>query len=108
MSNKQKMNVTCPVCGTKGEASAWQTLNADTQQLLRDAVAAGYGYVTDTCWGELENQKVAINEQYGIVFYDMTDEERGAYRAEVLQYYFDKGQADDWDMELYDVIQSYA
>ena len=77
-------------------------------ELLRDAVAAGYGYVTDTCWGELENQMAQINEQYGIVFYDMTDEERGAYREEVLQYYFDKGQADDWDMELYDVIQSYA
>ena len=86
----------------------WQTLNADTQQLLRDAVAEGYGYVTDTCWGELENQMAQISEQYGIVFYDMTDEERGAYREEVLQYYFDQGQADDWDMELYDVIQSYA
>lgn len=86
----------------------WQSLNADTQQLLRDAVAEGYGYVTSTCWDELENQKKEIAEKYGITFYDMTDEERGAYRQEVLQYYFDKGQADAWDMELYDVIQSYA
>lgn len=86
----------------------WQSLNAETQQLLRDAVAEGYGYVTSTCWDELENQKAMISEKYGITFYDMTDEERGEYRAEVLQYYFDKGQADDWDMDLYEVIQSYG
>lgn len=88
--------------------AVWQSLNAETQQLLRDAVAAGYDFVTSTCWDNLETQKVDIAEKFGIVFYDMTDEERGAYRAEVLQYYFDKGQAADWDMDLYDVIQSYA
>ena len=63
--------------------------------------------MTDYCWSNLETQMKDISEKYGIVFYDMTDEERGAYREEVLQYYFDQGKA-DWDMDLYNVIQSYA
>lgn len=85
----------------------WQSMTPKLQQVMRDAVAVGYDYVTDSCWSELENQMKEISEEYGIVFYDMTDEERGAYREEVLQYYFDKGQADSWDMDLYEVIQSY-
>lgn len=86
----------------------WKSMTPEMQQVMRDAVAAGYDYVTDSCWSSLEQQMKEITEQYGIVFYDMTDEERGAYREEVLQYYFDKGKADAWDMDLYNVIQSYS
>ena len=86
----------------------WQSMTPAMQDLLREAVAVGYDYVTDYCWSSLETQMEEISEEYGIVFYDMTDEERGEYREEVLQYYFDKGQADAWDMDLYEVIQSYA
>lgn len=86
----------------------WQSMTPEMQQVMRDAVAAGYDYVTDSCWSSLEQQMKDIAEQYGIVFYDMTDEERGTYREEVLNYYFEKGMADSWDMDLYDVIQSYA
>lgn len=86
----------------------WQSMTPELQEVIREAVAVGYDYVTDTCWNSLEEQMVQINEEFGITFYDMTDEERGAYREEVLQYYFDKGQADAWDMDLYEEIQSFA
>ena len=86
----------------------WQSMGPELQQILRDAVAAGYGYVTDYCWSALQQQMEEISAEQGIVFYDMTDDERGTYRKEVLQYYFDKGMAADWDMDLYDAIQAYS
>ena len=86
----------------------WQSMTPELQEVIREAVAVGYDYVTSTCWDSLETQMAEISEEFGIVFYDMTDEERGAYREEVLQYYFDQGQADAWDMDLYEVIQSFA
>lgn len=85
----------------------WKSMTPELQEIIRKAVQDGYDYVTDYCWSNLETQMKDISEKYGIVFYDMTDEERGAYREEVLQYYFDQGKA-DWDMDLYNVIQSYA
>ena len=83
-------------------------MTPELQEIMIKAVADGYDYVTGYCWDNLEVQMKEISEQYGIVFYDMTDEERGAYREEVLQYYFDNGKTADWDMDLYETIQAYA
>ena len=86
----------------------WKSMTPELQEIMIKAVADGYDYVTSFCWDNLQVQMKDISEQYGIVFYDMTDEERGAYREEVLQYYFDNGKADDWDMDLYETIQSFS
>ena len=87
MSNKQKMNVTCPVCGTKGEASAWQTLNADLDPEAKEALLKGtlFQYRCPAC-GEVS----ALN--YGLLYHDPTrramvycvpEEEAEQARAEI-------------------------
>lgn len=65
MPNEQKMDVVCPKCGAKGEASAWQTLNSALDPEAKKALLNGtlFQYKCPSC-GEIS----ALH--YGMLYHD--------------------------------------
>lgn len=63
--HEQKMTVTCPQCGAKGEASAWQTLNTALEPAAKEALLRGtlFQYKCPSCG--------AVSAlQYGMLYHD--------------------------------------
>lgn len=88
----------------------WQSFSPELQKIISDAVKK---YCDDAYQCVVDNDARIKAEfvEKGMKIYDLTDEERSAYRQEVLDYYFSPAgdtQRADWNMEWYDLVQTYA
>lgn len=84
--------------------SVWQSMSPELQAIVREGIARGCEYITETTLSQ-EADDVAFFEENGVSVYYLTDEELSAYRQEVSDYYFaQESWVDGLDMELYGLI----
>ena len=89
--------------------AVWDSLSAELQQVLKEVAQE----VADNLTQRTEEQTdefLKELEEAGMKIYDLTAEERAAYSQEVQEYYKTNGGdlTADWDMDLIDIINSYA
>lgn len=88
----------------------WQSMPAELQQILQDAVTTCCNSRTEVIQENSAVLKAFLIEQ-GMSIYELTDEEMANYQEEVKNYVFSSAGDDfrsSWDMDLYDAVQALA
>ena len=82
---------------------SWEKWSPAVQEIVKECAVESCLYVNGLV-DDLEKESVATLEAQGIVFYELTDEEREAYRQEVLEYFMSTDFAADYDKAVYDAV----
>lgn len=82
----------------------WNALSDQQKEWVREAMDYAVG-VCDNATNQLESELISFFEGEGL---KIVHPDHDAFATYALNYYKEKGLADDWDMELYQKIQAMA
>lgn len=90
-----------------GFAVSWknfQSWDPAVQELVKECAAEAADYITEIS-KETEVDAVAQLNELGVKIYELTDEERAAYREQVLDAFIGSDYCKDYDMDLFNAIR---
>lgn len=82
----------------------FMTWTPEVQALVTECAQEVADYICELSKGT-DAEAVATLEAQGVIIYDLTDEERAAYREQVLDAFISSDFAADYDMDLFNAIR---